>query len=66
MSLKVTKVERVMFSVNYPLVNVTDKWKFAEELARSGNSSDKGMDVFAHENAEGLLKLNGSKVERRS
>lgn len=60
MLLKVTKVERVMFSVDYPLVNITDGWKFVEELARSRILSDKEMDMFAYKNAEGLLKLNGT------
>lgn len=53
----VTKVERIMYSVDYPFSSMTDGWAFVEKLAESGVLSEKEMDAFAWKNVERLLKL---------
>lgn len=57
MLLKVTKRDRVMFGVDYPLADCMDGWRFVEEVARSGVLSEEEMDMFAFGNAERLFKL---------
>ncbi|KAF2160205.1 hypothetical protein M409DRAFT_29290 [Zasmidium cellare ATCC 36951] len=41
MLMKVTKIERVMFSVDYPLVDIAKGWRFVEEVAGSGILSER-------------------------
>ncbi|KAK4495240.1 hypothetical protein PRZ48_013569 [Zasmidium cellare] len=57
MLLKVTRVERVMFSVDYPLVEIGEGWKFVQRLAGCGILSAREMDLFAFGNAERLFKV---------
>ncbi|KAF3051874.1 hypothetical protein E8E11_010868 [Didymella keratinophila] len=54
---QVSPVERIMYSVDYPFSTNTDGWAFVEKLAQSGVLSDGEMELFAHGNAERLLKL---------
>ena len=54
---QVSPVERIMYSVDYPLTATTVGWAFVEKLAQSGVLSDAEMDAFAYKNAERLLKL---------
>ena len=54
---QVTPIERIMFSVDYPFSSMADGLKFIEKLAESNVLQDKEMDLFAHGNAEALLKL---------
>lgn len=54
---QVTPIERIMYSVDYPFSSMSDGWKFVEQLAESRVLTNHEMDMFAHKNAENLLKL---------
>jgi predicted TIM-barrel fold metal-dependent hydrolase len=56
---QVTRMDRIMYSVDYPFANYTQGWAFIRELAESGALTKEEMDAFAYGNAEGLLKLTG-------
>ena len=57
MLLKVTPLERVLYSVDTPFESSVTGWRFIEELARSGLFSKDEMEQFAHGNARKLLKI---------
>lgn len=57
MLLKVTKKDRVMYSVDTPFNKSERGWKFIEEVAEAGVFSDDELDGFAYANAARLLKL---------
>ena len=57
MLLKVTAIERVMYSVDSPFEKSETGWKFMEEVARSGLLSEEEMNLFSYGNAEKLLHL---------
>lgn len=57
MLLKVTRPERVMYSVDYPFVGNEVGWEFVQELAGSGLLGREEMEGFAFGNAERLLGL---------
>jgi predicted TIM-barrel fold metal-dependent hydrolase len=54
---QVTPIERIMYSVDYPFSSAELGWEFIQKLAESGVLTDSEMDLFAHKNAESLLKL---------
>lgn len=54
---QVTPIERIMYSVDYPFSSMSDIWKFVEQLAEEKVLKNEEMDMFAHKNAERLLKL---------
>lgn len=53
----VTPIERIMYLVDYPFSSMEDGWKFAQNLVGSNILNDGEMDMFAHGNAEALLRL---------
>ena len=55
--LEVTKRDRVMYAVDYPLASNAAGWAFMKELAASGLLSDEEMEMFAFQTAEKLLQL---------
>jgi predicted TIM-barrel fold metal-dependent hydrolase len=57
MLLKVTPLERVLYSVDTPFETNATGWKFIEELARSGLFSNDEMEQFVQGNAKKLLKI---------
>lgn len=57
--LKTTRVERVLYSIDYPFEDIHLGPRFLEELARSGMVTKEELDMIAYKNAEGLLGLEG-------
>ncbi|KAK7750256.1 hypothetical protein SLS62_007773 [Diatrype stigma] len=57
--LKTTKVERILYSIDYPFEDISLGPKFIEELARSGVVTKEELDMIAYKNAEALLGLEG-------
>lgn len=57
MLLKVTPLERVLYSVDTPFESSVTGWRFVEELARSGLFSEEEMEQFLQGNAKKLLKI---------
>lgn len=55
--LKVTPVEHVMFSVDYPFSQNETGRKFLEEVRESGLVSEEEFEGFTYKNAERLLKV---------
>ncbi|KAF2847251.1 hypothetical protein T440DRAFT_492053 [Plenodomus tracheiphilus IPT5] len=54
---QVSPIERIMYSIDYPLSSATEGWAFIMKLAESKILTKKEMDKFAYRNAEELLKL---------
>ena len=57
MLLKVTPLERVLYSVDSPFEKSETGWAFVEEIARSGLLSKEELEQFVSGNARKLLKL---------
>lgn len=55
--LRATKIERILYSVDYPFARNEDGQKFLEELKGSGMVSEAELAMIAHGNAESLLNL---------
>jgi predicted TIM-barrel fold metal-dependent hydrolase len=55
--LRSTRVERILYSVDYPFSDNETGMKFMEELERSGMVSGDGFEMIAYKNAEKLLKI---------
>jgi len=55
--LRNTKIERVLFSVDYPFGRNEDGLRFMRELEESGLVDARGLEMIAHENAEKLLRV---------
>jgi predicted TIM-barrel fold metal-dependent hydrolase len=55
--LRSTRVERILYSVDYPFSDNEMGMKFMEELERSGMVSGDGFEMIAYKNAEKLLKI---------
>lgn len=53
--LKVSKIEHILYSVDYPFETNDEGKAFLDELAGSGLCSEEGMDKIAFKNAEELL-----------
>ena len=56
-----TKVERVLYSVDYPFAQNEVGLEWWGELERSGLCSDKELEMIAHGNAEALLGVKATK-----
>ncbi|KAI2611343.1 amidohydrolase 2 [Hypoxylon fragiforme] len=57
MLLKVTRKDRVMYSVDTPFSKNAEGWRYLEELAESSSLSREELDMFAYGNARKLFKL---------
>lgn len=57
MLLKVTALERVIYSVDSPFELSVTGWNFIQEVAKSGIFTTSEMEQFAYGNAKELLKL---------
>ena len=55
--LRNTKVERILYSVDYPFSSNEDGLKFLEELGASGLVTQDELECIAYKNAERLLKV---------
>ena len=56
--LRVSKIDNILFSVDYPFVANESGLAFVEELQQSGMVSSEDLEKICHRNAEKLLKLN--------
>ncbi|KAG2182593.1 hypothetical protein INT44_005572 [Umbelopsis vinacea] len=52
-----TKIERIMYSVDYPFCNNKDGLKFMEELQKSGLLTEEQFEQVAYRNAEKLFNI---------
>jgi predicted TIM-barrel fold metal-dependent hydrolase len=52
-----TKVERIMYSVDYPFASNEAGLGIMEQLRKSGLVTEKEFEMIAHGNAEALLKI---------
>ncbi|KAI9740201.1 MAG: hypothetical protein M1834_004779 [Cirrosporium novae-zelandiae] len=59
--LRSTRIDRIMYSVDYPFSSNETGLKFMEELRKSGLVTEEEFDMIAHRNAERVLKLNKNK-----
>ena len=58
--LRNTKIERILYSVDYPFAKNEDGLKWIEKLDRSGLVSKEQLDRVAYKNAEDLLRIRAS------
>ncbi|EXJ66430.1 uncharacterized protein A1O5_10582 [Cladophialophora psammophila CBS 110553] len=59
-----TKVERIMYSVDYPFTTNEHGLKFFEELEKSGLVNEEQLELIAYKNAENLLRVKIPAAER--
>ncbi|OAG33884.1 hypothetical protein AYO21_12000 [Fonsecaea monophora] len=52
-----TKVERIMYSVDYPFTTNEHGLKFFQDLIKSGLLTEEELELVAHKNAENLLRI---------
>ncbi|KAI9286773.1 hypothetical protein BC943DRAFT_375951 [Umbelopsis sp. AD052] len=55
--LKTTKIDRILYSVDYPFANISDGVEFIRELANSGLVTEEQFEMIAYRNAESLLNV---------
>jgi predicted TIM-barrel fold metal-dependent hydrolase len=55
--LRTTKVERIMYSIDYPFESIHEGWTYLQELAGSGMVTKEELDLIAFGNADRLLRL---------
>ncbi|MCJ1223642.1 hypothetical protein MMC12_000285 [Toensbergia leucococca] len=55
--LRITKLDHILYSVDYPFATNEDGLKFIEDLKTSGLVSEEEMEMIAYKNAEKLLKV---------
>jgi predicted TIM-barrel fold metal-dependent hydrolase len=55
--LRNTRIERIMYSVDYPFASNEAGLAIMEELRKSGLVTEKEFEMIAHKNAEALLKI---------
>ena len=55
--LKMSPMDKIMFSVDYPFSTTETGFQFVEEIERSGLLSGEQLEAFCHRNAETLLKV---------
>jgi predicted TIM-barrel fold metal-dependent hydrolase len=55
--LRNTRVERIMYSVDYPFASNEAGLAMMEQLRTSGLVTEKGFKMIAYQNAEALLKI---------
>lgn len=59
--LRNTKIERILFSVDYPFGRNEDGVRFMQELEESGLVDRKGLEMIAFRNVEALLGVRHAK-----
>lgn len=52
-----TKLDRILYSVDYPFTSNEQGLAWFRELEQSGLVDEEGLQMIAHKNAEKLLKL---------
>ncbi|KAH7012955.1 hypothetical protein EDB80DRAFT_570063 [Ilyonectria destructans] len=55
--LRTTKIDHILYSVDYPLEDNADGLKFMTELSESGLVSEEDLHKIAYKNAKALLRL---------
>ena len=55
--LRVSPIEKIMYSVDYPFSTNEKGAAFVEDMSKSGMLSDKQMEMICYKNAESLLRL---------
>jgi predicted TIM-barrel fold metal-dependent hydrolase len=55
--LKTTKIDRILYSVDYPFANNSDGVEFIRELSNSGLVTEEQIEMIAYRNAESLLNV---------
>jgi predicted TIM-barrel fold metal-dependent hydrolase len=55
--LRVSKVDKIMYSVDYPFVPNENGLAFVEELEQSGLVNQEELELICHGNAERLLNV---------
>ena len=55
--LRNTKIERIMYSVDYPFGNIMEGLTFLQNLQKSGMVTEEQLAMIAYKNAENLLKI---------
>ncbi|MCJ1406329.1 hypothetical protein MMC19_000394 [Ptychographa xylographoides] len=55
--LRTTKIERILYSVDYPFSSNEQGRQFLEEVKKSGMVTEQQLAMIGHENAEELLKV---------
>jgi predicted TIM-barrel fold metal-dependent hydrolase len=55
--LRTTKIERILYSVDYPFETHEDGVAFMKKLAESGLVTEEDLGLIAHRNAENLMGL---------
>ena len=58
--LRNTKIERILYSVDYPFEKNENGLRWMEELRDSGLVTHEGLRMIAYKNAEGLLGIKAS------
>ncbi|KIV79376.1 hypothetical protein PV11_06939 [Exophiala sideris] len=56
-ALRTTKVDRILFSIDYPLEKNSDGRKFIEKVQKSGLLTEEQVEMVAFRNAENLLRI---------
>jgi predicted TIM-barrel fold metal-dependent hydrolase len=62
--LKMSSLDHVMFSTDYPFSSTETGLQFVEEIEKSGLLTEEQLEGFCHGNAEKLLKLRLSLYNR--
>ena len=57
MLLKITTLDRVLYSVDSPFENSVTGWKFVEEVAKAGLLNKEEVELFVSGNTKKLLKI---------
>ena len=55
--IRTAKIERIMYSVDYPLEDNMDGSRFLEEVRKTGWLTEEQFEMFAYKNAERLLNV---------
>jgi len=55
--LKTTKIDRILYSVDYPFENSEHGWKFIEDSEKSGAVTEEELQMIVYANAAKLFKL---------
>jgi predicted TIM-barrel fold metal-dependent hydrolase len=55
--LKTTKIDRILYSVDYPFASNKAGEEFIKELSKSGFVTEEELEMIAYRNAESLLNV---------
>jgi len=55
--LRNTRIDRILYSVDYPFSKNEDGLRFMEELEKSGLVTKEEFEMIGYKNAEALLKV---------